>query len=213
VRTSAPPTRRQRLDLAARSLTRGRARTALTQYLALLEQPPDPAIHLKVAELYVKLKQPGEARSHFDAAAARFAQQGFEQRELAVYRTAVASMPREVELWERVADWQRDHGYPAEALRTLLDGRRTFSRGRFRAEAVRLLRAALALDPGHLPATFDLARLLAKMGERAEARQLYEGVAAGSKGASRRRARRCLFLLSPTPVTAWRWLRAVLTGS
>jgi tetratricopeptide (TPR) repeat protein len=205
-----PPTRRQRLDLAAQSLKRGRARQALEQYLGLLDRPdPDPAFHVKAAELFIRLKQPREARVHFEAAARVYATQGFDQRQLGVYRTAVAYLPRDVELWERIAIWQCEHGYRAEAVRILREARRTFQGRKFRAEAIRVLRGLLALEPEHLDATFDLARLLARTGGRAEARQRYEEIARRGPGPACRRARRALFFLSPTPAAAWRWLCAI----
>jgi hypothetical protein len=73
-----------------------------------------------------------------------------------------------------------------------------------------LLRGALALEPSRVGVTFDLAHLLGKTGQHAEAQGLYQDLARRCRGAALRRARRRVFMLAPTPAAAWRWLRAVV---
>jgi tetratricopeptide (TPR) repeat protein len=206
-----PASRRERLDVAERFLKKGRLRKALEQYLALLgDEPNQPALHVKAAELLIKLRRLDEARPHLDSAAAGYERQGFAERQLAVFRTTAAHWPHEVELWETMAGWQNERGYRAEAVRTLLEGRRKLSARRSRRDAIRLLRGVLALDPSHLPATFELARLLTRIGERGEARRMYEAVARHQQGAWLVRARLQLLLLSATPAAGWRLGRAIL---
>lgn len=207
------PSRRDVLDDAGRALGKGQLRKALERYVGLLERDAsDPGTHLKAADLYIRLKQPARAREHFAVAARIYMNQGFETKALAVYRTAVGALPEELEFWEALGTWHRDHGYPAEAIKTFLEARRHFGRRRQRLQAVRLLEAVFAIEPWHCDATMDLAALLRRTGQRARARQYYEGLAERTQGGRLRRVRGALFRMSPTPAAAWRWLRAALLG-
>lgn len=211
-RTPAP-SRRQALDAAAKAVEKGKLKDAVAQYVAVMaREGADPTLHAKVAALHVRLRQPAQARDHFDAAATHYLRQGFEDKALAVYRSAVASLPHEVAFWEAIARHHRERRCDAEAVKTLLEARGHFTRKATRAQAIRLLQAAIAIEPWHFEATFDLAQLLGREGDVAQARELYLGVAERMHGVRLRRVRAALFRLSPSPGTAWRWLRAALLG-
>ena len=97
--------------------------------------------------------------------------------------------------------WEHD---PANAER--------LKKKRERPLAIQLLRTVLEIEAWHFEATFDLARLLNRDGERDEARHLYEGLAERNSGSRLRRARGALLVMSPTPAALWRWARAATLG-
>jgi hypothetical protein len=107
-------------------------------------------------------------------------------------------MPRDLELVNLLADRHAARGRTAEAVKALLEAR---ARRRDRPAAIALLQRALVLQPGHVDATLDLAKVLAPRGARRPrpapcSRRWYEG-ASGRKlrapagGAAQRRALPC----------------------
>lgn len=212
-RAPAPPSRRALLDDANRAVDKGRIKAAIGHYLRALEHHgPDPAIDARLAALYVKLKQLPQAHQYFQSAAAQFMLAGFEEKALAVFRNAVACFPRNVELWEAIAGLHRGRRCIADAVKTLLEGRHKFRKRSLRPQAIRLLRQVVELEPTHADATFDLAVLLAKVGQPDAAGELLAGLAERLHGRRLRRVRGALFRLCPTPTTAWLWLRAATVG-
>ncbi len=173
--------------------------------------PDDHIIHGKVAPLLAERKQLSEARSSFVAAGEGYLRSGFIDQAISIYRQAARYLPREIEVWETIARLQVDRERRADAVNALLEGRRYFRRRRLRLQAIRLLRQACEIEPWHFEATFDLARLLAKAGEKRQAEQLLNELAERVRGRNLRRIRGALFRISPSPAAAWRWLRAAIT--
>ncbi len=205
--------RRELLDAANKAVSKGRIKAAIGHYLRTMEDHgTDPAIDAKVATLYHKLRRQTRARLHFEKSSARFRNDGFEEKALAVYRNAVACFPTEVEFWQRIVDLQRAQGRKADAVNTLMEARKAFRKGPMRAQAAQLLEQIIKMEPGHPQASLDLALVMMKMGRREEARQSLQSLVGQSRGSRLRRVRGALFRLSPTPAAAWRWLRAALLG-
>jgi hypothetical protein len=94
----------------------------------------------------------------------------------------------------------------------LFAGSKHFRRKRDRGHAIHLLRSAFDLEPYHYEVTLDLARLLAAQGEEDEANRLLSAFAERCRGRKLRRIRGLQFRLAPSPLTAWRWLRALVLG-
>jgi tetratricopeptide (TPR) repeat protein len=205
-----PRRRRSLLDAASAALARGRVKKAIREYLQLLAQAPnDPAVHAHVAPLLAKQKQLVLARQHFEAAGQLFQEQGFVDKAIGVYRSAVTYLPRDRDFWVDIARLYRERGYKAEAVKTLLQGRKRFHRRANRQEAIHLLRMAFEIEPWHYDVTRHLARMLVKSGAHAEARGLYEGLAARVQGARLTSVRFTQFYAQPTPAAFWRWVRSI----
>lgn len=196
------------MDAASKAQGKGNRKKAIAEYRKVLSHEPENfAVHGKVAVLLAESKQLDEAWDAFVAAAEGFKKQGFEEKALALYQQATRYLPREVELWETISAMHVAKGRSADGVKVLLDGRKAFSTRKLRPMAIRLLEKVRKLDPWHFDATMDLAKLLAKDGEKAGARRLLEGLASRVSKKRIRRVRAALFKLSPTPAAAWRWMR------
>lgn len=207
------PGRQELLASAAKLVTRGKLKSAADAYREVLKTPgADPATHVRLGEVLSRLRQEEDASAQFELAVQQYRHKGFDAKAIGVCRTAVELVPRRFEFWRVIADSYREQGKLADTIKTLLQARGHFRKGKDRPTAIEILRMVRQIEPWHFRATFDLARLLRQTGERDEACALYEGLAARSYRRHLRRARWALFSMSPTPGAAWRWLRAVVVG-
>jgi Tfp pilus assembly protein PilF len=201
------------LAAADSARARGRRRKAIAGYRQVLaHDPADVAVHGKLAPLLAQAGRQSEALRSFRAAAEGQRKAGFLDKAVAVYLQASALLPYESTLWERIAALHVERQRRADAVTALVKGGRACAQGGQRADGVRLLRQAVELEPWHPDATFSLARLLARTGERQEAWALLEGLAGRLRGQGLRRVRAAQFWLRPTPAALWRWVRAVSRG-
>jgi tetratricopeptide (TPR) repeat protein len=204
-----PYDRSQTLAEAEKARGQGRTARAIKLYRAVLaKEPNDAVVHGKIAPLLARRKKlRGEALASFRLAAQGQLKAGFTDRAIALYVQAAAFFPLETELWEEIARLDQVRGRRADAIEALMEGAGHLGKTRpTRPEGARLLRKALEMEPWHLEATLLLARLLAKDREKEEALALLEDLAGRVRGKGRRRVRRAIFRISPTPANAWRWL-------
>ena len=201
------------LAAAEQARGRGKTRKATAEYRKILEvDPHDHEIHGKIAPLLAKRRQRTEAWSSFVIAGEGYLREGYSDKALSIYLQAARTMPRQIEVWEIIAKLQVDRERRPDAIQALLDGSRHFRRRKVRVQGLRLLRQACQIESGHFEATFELARRLAKAGEKQEARWLLDGLATWTGGRNRRRVRTRLFWMSPTPAVAGRWLVAAIAA-
>lgn len=203
-----PYSRTEILEAAGKAQAKGKTKKAIAEYMKVLEaNPDDHVVHGKVAPLLARTKQFSRSWSSFMAAGQGYELGGFGDKALSVYTHAARCMPLQVEAWESVTRLQLSRGLREDAVNTLLKGHRHFRGRRLREKAIRLLRRACEVIPRHFEVTFELARLLAKTGEKDEALRLLRGLAEREEGANLRRIRGAILRLSPTPASAWLWLR------
>jgi Tfp pilus assembly protein PilF len=201
-----PYERTEVLAAADKARAQGRIRKAVAGYRKVLEvDPGDIAVHGKIAPLLARRRQRDEALRSFQFAAQGHLKAGFQDRALAVYTQAAAHFPEEAWIWDEIARLHLLRGRRADAVNALLDGGTRLGR-QVRPKGIALLRKALEIEPWHLEATLALARLLARNRERVEALELLEDLAQRVRGKGRRRVRRAIFGMSPTPGNAWRWM-------
>jgi tetratricopeptide (TPR) repeat protein len=201
------------LAAAEKARAKGKVRKAIAEYRKVLEvDPSDYETHGKLAPLLAERRQLAGAWKSFVAAGEGYTRDMHEDKALSIYMQAARYLPYQLEVWKSIARLQVGRGRPPDAVKALLDGSRHFRRRNHRPEAIRLLRLACEIEPWHFEATYALARLLAKVGERREAWQLLEGLAERMKGRNRRRACATLFRMSPSVVGAWRWVRAAIAA-
>jgi len=204
-----PYDRSQTLAEAEKARGQGRTAKAIKLYRAVLaKEPNDAVVHGKIAPLLARRKKlRGEALASFRLAAQGQLKAGFTDRAIALYVQAAAFFPLETELWEEIARLDQARGRRADAIEALMEGAGHLGKMKpTRPEGARLLRQALEMEPWHLAATLQLARLLARDREKEEALALLEDIAGRVRGRGRRRVRRAIFRISPTPGNAWRWL-------
>jgi tetratricopeptide (TPR) repeat protein len=201
------------LAAASKAQTRGNNKKAITEYQKVLEHEPDNSmVQSKLAVLYAMTKQHPLARETFITAAKGFEGKGFDEKAIATYALAAMHLPRDTDILELLATKHLSRGSRAEAIKTLLDGRRRLRKKADRPLAIQLLRTAREIEEWHFDVTLELARLLASDGDIDAAKSLYRGLAERNVGTRLRRARGGLFRLSPTPAALYRWIRAALIG-
>lgn len=201
--------RRTRGEIVAdadRARARGRLKRAVAGYReALASDPEDPAVNVKLGPVLARLGDVEGGAACFRVAARRHLALGFTDRAAAVNVAAAEVFPLDAGFRLEVARLNVQRGRPADAVATLVAGGRAQARARRTDAAVSLLARALELAPWHPGATMTLAPLLARRGERAEARRLLDGLDARLRGKDRRAARWIAFRLWPAPRTFWRW--------
>lgn len=209
-----PYSRTEILETASKAQTRGKTNKAIAGYMSLLKtNPNDYAVHGKVAPLLAKEKRFGPAWSSFKAAGEGYLLGGFGDMALGIYIQATRCMPMEIETWKAVSKLQLNRGLKADSVNTLLNGHRHFRRRALRPAAVYMLRKAWKIIPWHFEVTFELARLLAKTGKKEEALRLLGDLERHEGRSNLRRIRGAIFKISPTPGSAWLWLRAAVRGT
>jgi tetratricopeptide (TPR) repeat protein len=206
--------RSETLARATKFERRRQRKKAIAEYRKVLAREPDnPVLLVKLGALLARTKQPEEAGKRFLAAAQIYERQAFDDKALSTYVQAASFLPERVDLVEQIARLNAKRGRKVDAIRALLDAAARQRGRKRRPNAIRLLREVAKIEPWHLVATLELARLLRRQGERAEARKLYEGLCAHTRGARLRKARAAWLRMSPTPAAAWLWLRAALLGT
>lgn len=196
---------------ATRARRKGKARKAVALYREILGAEPDYVdVHRRLAPLLARTRQREEAWTSYRRAAEGLERQGFVERAIGVYREAAHHLPRESAVWLAIAELELKRGRRADAVAALCSGRSQLRSRAERVEAIRLLERAREVDPGAFEPSFDLAGLLAKSGERAQACELLEALARGRSGRALRRVRGRQLNLSPGLRTLWRWLRSLV---
>jgi tetratricopeptide (TPR) repeat protein len=211
-RREAKYDRRKLLDLASRAARRrGRRQQmrAIDLYRQVLQlEPQNPDVLRKLARLLARARETGEALAAYRRAASEYAALGYADRAAGVYRDAVRELPNDAEIWKELAALEVARGLPADALALLLEGRRSFRGRRQRKGAIALLRTARRLEPTHFELNLDLALLLGRCRAAAKGTALLDELIL-SHPAMTARIRARQFRIRPSPVTAWRWVRAL----
>jgi tetratricopeptide (TPR) repeat protein len=208
-----------RADALARAAraARRRGRRSRRKAIALLRQvlahePGNADLQRKLAALLARDGQPDEAWTRYQRALGDLSRRGFTDQAIGLCREAAGCLPREPATWRELAALQVARGRKADAIASLLEGRAHFRARSARPQALELLRAARRIDPLHLEAGVDLARLLARSGARAAALEIAEELL---RAHPRQTRRLCALRLRVAPDlrSACRWLRALCARS
>lgn len=194
---------------AERARRRGRARKAIALYQRVLDQEPENAdLYRKVAPLLVRRGEPEAAWKHYRVAAELLVARGFEVQASGVLREAAENLPHRADVWLELAGRIADRGQPVDARSVLIEGRSHFRGRRRRADAIALLRRAYALEPDDVAVGLDLARQLARQGDRAPAERLLARLAEANPG-RQRRLRFEIFRIARDGPSLLGWIRAL----
>ncbi|MFQ5330369.1 MAG: tetratricopeptide repeat protein [Thermodesulfobacteriota bacterium] len=214
IKNDKPFNRTEILDAAGKAMAGGRRKRAIAEYQKLLKvDSKDYVVHGKIAPLLAERRLYSESWSSFKAAGEGYIHKGFVDKAKGVYVQATRHLPYEIEAWKALVRLHLKRGHEADALKTLDDGRRHFRRRSQRSDAICLLRMTLEISPGNFEVISDLANLLVKSGNRDEAVRLLQGLAAREHGHNLRRTRGAMLRVSPSPSSAWQWLRSTLSDA
>ena len=208
-----PYDRSRLLDRAARAAGRRRHKSAISLYREILAvDPNDVQVHRKIAPLLARTRQHADAWASYQRAAGQLTKQGFVEQAIGVYREACGLLSREHRLWLELAELEVKRGRPVDAVKALLDGSRHFRSRKTRGDALTLLQQARKIQPQAFEPNYQLAGLLSSIGARDRALRILRELAPRARGRDLRRLRLRLFVLSPTPAAAWRWVAATVAG-
>jgi len=200
--------RDQLLEAAARARSRGQRRRAISLYREVLaDDRGNTDLHAKLAPLLAETGQDFDAWNSFRTTAQAALRAGREDRALAIYEQAAKYLPREIQVWQALARLLARQGDEGAAVEALLEGSRHFRVPFLLPQAIHLLRRARTVEPWDFETVIDLAGLLRRCEQRAEARLLLDRLAARVSGRRLRRVRGAQLRLAPGPRAFWRWLR------
>jgi tetratricopeptide (TPR) repeat protein len=206
-----PYDRTRILGAAARARAKNKRRKAIALYRSVLAvERSNPELHARIAPLLAETGQRFDAWVSYQTLAQSCLRDGSTERALAVYREAAGYLPHETQVWLAMARLHLKRGKRSEAVEVLLEGACQFRSRWHWPEAVHLLRRIHSIAPWEFDAVFELARLLAKSDQAAEARRLLEGLESRFSGERLRRVYAALFRLDGDLRYAWRWLRCAI---
>ena len=195
---------------AVRASKASKPKKAAALYREVLAAEPNNCdIHRKVAPLLGQTGQRKAAWHSYKHSVEALVRNKQLDEAAEVLREASGHLPRQAGVWATLAGIEQRRGRTVEARKALLQGRGHLRKRRELPQAIGLLKRALQLAPDDFETGFDLAHSLARVRDRKGARQLLERlVSLAPDEAQLRRVRARQFRLSPTPMAAWRWLRA-----
>jgi len=192
---------------------KGKHKKAIGLYRQVLEvEPENQEIHQKIAPLLAQTKQAQEAMASYRKATEGLVRQGFSAKAIGLLRSATGYLPREIWLWQGIAELEERRDRTPDAIEALLEGTRHFRSRKLRPDAIKLLIQARKLDRDDFRVSYDLACLLAKSGGRRQALRLLDELVAGPHSRHLRRVRAKQFRLAPSPASAWRFARSLFVG-
>jgi tetratricopeptide (TPR) repeat protein len=198
---------------AARGRSRRSRRKAIELFTSVLRrEPANQELRRKLAPLLAADGQSAAAWSSYERAIEDLARRGFVEQAIGVCREAAGALRREPAVWRALAALEVERGRKVDAVRALLEGRAQLRSRHERNRALELLREARRIDPVHLEAGLELARLLARTGRRAEACAILDELIAVHPHQTRR-LRAAQLRIAPGLRSACRWLRSLGTGS
>jgi tetratricopeptide (TPR) repeat protein len=192
---------------AAEARGKGDRKKAIALYRDVLaHDPSDHEVHGRLAQLLAESGDLAQAAASFRLGADGYHKVGFTDRAIALLKQAVEHVPDDVDAWLSIASFNVERERKKEADKVLADARTRFVRKRDLAAASRLLDARLKLDGKNVAVAIDRARVAKRMGQRGFGVLLLEDVLSLVDQRERRRLRRALFSLQPTPASLWRFL-------
>ena len=205
-RKEAPFDRARIMSAASTARAKGNRKKAIAEYRRVLAALPDDCeVHAKIAPLLVENKELDAAWASFRLAGEGYHAKGFADKAISIFKQAGSQLPWRVHAFERIAELHLERERRGDAIKILVEARALYRGRADRESALRVLERLLAIDPDRLDAQLDVAWLLKKTGRKAEAHTLLEDLVHKRAGPERRRVRKALFALHPTPASLLRW--------
>lgn len=199
-----------RREIAARASEargKGKRKRAVELYREILEHDPDDhEVHGKVAQLLAESGDLAAAAASFRAGAEGYHRKGFTDRAIALLKQGVTHVPTDADSWIRISEMYVVREKKKDAQKTLADARVMFKRRADLPGAARILDAHLLLEPTAIDVAIDRARIARRLGQRSFGQLLLMDRLATVDAADRKKLRRALFFLRPTPAALVRWL-------
>jgi len=174
----------------------------------MAREPNNPELHALIAPALAARGHDFEAWESYETAAGALYKHGNKTAALELYVDATRRLGQIFDTWVRRAELERELSKKDAALKSLLAGRKRFSKRRHRPQAISLLRRALEINPKALSVILDLAGLLARTGQKDEALFHLESIARESRGQNLKAVCKAQWTVLPSLANTWRWMRA-----
>jgi len=174
VASDARQVRNRVLEMARKDERRGDWRSALRRYRRLTGlDPDDAALHVKLGDVCLRLRQPEDAADAFWAAGRIFSRTAFDEKAAALYKRALQLAPDRARVREALIEAYERLGRARDAVGVLGDAAEAMERSGRRREALDLRRQMARLDPLDVEPRLGLARELEADGRSEEALHEY----------------------------------------
>lgn len=206
--TEKPPNdRREQLDKVQKAIGKGDVGNAVRALEEHLEKHPDDVdARMRLGQLLLRKGKLDEAWEWFVSAASGFAQKGFFDKAIALLHRAFELNPARPEPALMAAELQVKRGHAGDAKKTLVTARQHYRSRADRESALKVAEKRVLLVPD-VDAWIDVARLLVKLGRRAQSIAILDERAAHAEGKERKAYLKTRLLLHATPRSLWRFLR------
>jgi tetratricopeptide (TPR) repeat protein len=162
------------LEMARKDERRGDWKSAMRRYRRLTGlDPDDPALHVKLGDVCIRLRQTSDAAEAFSTAGELFARKAFDEKAAARYRRALELDPGQADVRAGLIDSYRRLDRIPEAIGILERASAQADQRGDLAEALELRRQIAELDPLAVETRLRLARDLESIGRRGEALHEY----------------------------------------
>ncbi len=158
--------RDQIIQEAEKLAARGKLDAAIKEYKRAVDQVPSDTNALnRLGDLLVRVTRIPEAIEVYQRIAEHFASDGFFLKSIAIYKKVNRLDPRRTETYERLADLYFKQGLIVEGRQQLLTLADWFLRSKQVAEAVRVYRRLVELEPSNFQARAKLVDLSVQIGD------------------------------------------------
>ncbi|MFI5164987.1 MAG: tetratricopeptide repeat protein [Thermoanaerobaculales bacterium] len=160
--------RDQILQEAEKLAARGKLEAAIKEYRRAADQAPNDTNTLnRLGDLLQRVGRVGEAIDVYQKIAEHFAEDGFFLKSIAIYKKVNRLDPQRTETYERLADLYFKQGLVVEGRQQLSTLADWFLRSKQPAEAVRVYRRLVELEPANFQGRAKLVDLLVQIGDAA----------------------------------------------
>lgn len=159
--------RDQIIQEAEKLAGRGKLDAAIKEYRRALDLVPSDTNTLnRLGDLLVKANRIPEAIEAYEKIAEHFSKDGFFLKAIAIYKKVNRLDPQRVEIYEQLADLYFKQGLAVEGRQQLLTLADWFLRSKQHAEAVRVFRRLVELEPSNLQARAKLVDLFVQLEDK-----------------------------------------------
>ncbi|WP_020675741.1 tetratricopeptide repeat protein [Geopsychrobacter electrodiphilus] len=150
------------IDSAQKNIKKKLFSRAIKDYQKVVEvDPRDIRSRQRLAELFVKTNQTGEAFEQYEAVAKYFASNGFYLKAIAIYKQMQRLDPSQINIFSRLAELNEKQGLVGNALAELRHLVGYYEKNNMVADAIKTLEKMRDLDSGSINVQVKLAEVYA----------------------------------------------------
>lgn len=167
------------LDAAQKHLSKGNVDKAIKEYEKIVrEDPTDVRTWLRIGDLHKRQGDPNGACATYERVAAQYAEGGFYQKAVAVYKQVLLIDKSRIPVMEKLADMYEHLQLRREAVNVYEQVVLAYERAGRVDETLRTLERMGSMDPGNIAVQIKYAEVLSTAGRKEEAADAFAAGAA-----------------------------------